>query len=293
MHHGQRQVFQAGAAGVQVADEIDPGENAAHDEIGERLAEGAQPVAREDAVEVAAVDRREAAGGDHGLEIEAGDDDDEAIDGVGIEVPRGLHERDRPFVFVAMDAARQQIPGAIAIAHHDDGNHLGAVGRALGGIRRDQIAIPFAVTVQRYRRLDTRVWKHGFDLRDATRMRRECDTACLVWPKAIGPTAAPAELGDNFGDESDRLGVTAGGGFEVGIEGSASGAQERAPGLGHPDPPAVDFDQAIGHHLLEHGQIAREHPRVGIEFIGDGAEVDLEESTSVARSPRRASGRPR
>ena len=44
--------------------------------------------------------------------------------------------------------------------------------------------------------------------------------------KANDPKATPAEIGINFGSGSDRSGVAAGRGFEIGIEDGAGGARE-------------------------------------------------------------------
>ena len=124
--------------------------------IGDLLGDGAVRPARKTAVQIAAVDRRRAAARAKRRVVHEGHDNDAALHILSFERRRELRERDRPLVFVAVIAARQQRGRAVAVANHRDWDHHGAPRGGVMRMRQFQEAVLFAVGMKIHRWLNGR-----------------------------------------------------------------------------------------------------------------------------------------
>ena len=108
---------------------------------------GALGVAREGAIEVALVNRRDP-GSCHGSrQIGGRQDDDPALDVLGFKLTDQFGQDNLAFVLVAMVAGHQEHGGSGAIANHRDGDGKGAISGAGDRVRQVQPAHLLALAV--------------------------------------------------------------------------------------------------------------------------------------------------
>ena len=135
---GARDVHQRAAAGMQVDGDVGHRQQHRLDEMRDHLRRPAIGIAGEGAVEIALVDRRGAHAGHRRRVVGGGQDDDAALDVVGLEAPRQLHQRDLALVLVAVIAGDQQDGRTLAVLDAGDRHREPAIGRAMHRMRQAQ-----------------------------------------------------------------------------------------------------------------------------------------------------------
>ena len=137
-----RDVLQRAAAGMQVEAILAARQEHAFDVVRDHLGRRAVGIAREAAVEIAVVDRRDAAAGhDRGI-VRGREHDQPTVEQRRIERAHQLHQRDLALVFVAMVAGDQQHRRAVAVGSDGDRHRDPAIGRLVRGMRHLQVAVP-------------------------------------------------------------------------------------------------------------------------------------------------------
>ena len=140
MHVGGQGRIHRMAGGVHVDRDVHMRQDHAVDEMRQHLRERAARIAREAAVHVAVVDRRQARVVEHRRDVDGRHHDDAALDRRRIERPREARDRDLALVFVAMDAAGEQDGRPVAVLHQDDRDLDRAPAGRVARQRRAQIA---------------------------------------------------------------------------------------------------------------------------------------------------------
>ena len=122
MHVGREHAVAGVAAGVQINRDIRHGQDDAVDEMRQHLRKSACRVTGKGAVEIAVVDRRQTRVVQKGRHIDSRHNDEPAahiLDAQSADQPR---QGDRPLIFVAVDAARQQQRRPRSIGVNDNRN---------------------------------------------------------------------------------------------------------------------------------------------------------------------------
>ena len=153
-HHG-RQIVQRGAAGMQIDQIVAIGQQHRFDVMRDDRRRRAIGVAGERAVEVALVDRRGAQPGMRGGIVRHRQDDDAALDVLGLERAGQFRQRHLAFVLVAMIARHQQHARTVAILDADHRDRQPAIGGAVHRMGQPQEAGLLAVLGKIERGRDT------------------------------------------------------------------------------------------------------------------------------------------
>ena len=140
-----RNVGERAAAGMEVEAVVEARQQGVLDPVGDLLGDGALGIAGIEAVEIAVVDRRGALAGHGGGEIGRRQDDQPALDILGLERAQKVAEADLAFPFVAMRARLQEHAGSVAVLEAHDGDRNPAIGRAMHRMRHAHEAVRLAL----------------------------------------------------------------------------------------------------------------------------------------------------
>ena len=106
---------------MDVDEQVDQRQQLVLDVVRDQLGRRALGLAGEHTVQVGAIDRRGARGVQQGRHVQAGDDDEPALDAHARHALHQLHQCHRALVLVAVVAAGQQHGRALAALQHGDG----------------------------------------------------------------------------------------------------------------------------------------------------------------------------
>ena len=127
---GEGQIMQRAAARMVVVERVRHGEQHGVDIVGDGPGRAALGIVREGAVEVAAVDRRDAGAGHGGRQVGGGQGDDAALHHGRVDLADEARQRDLPLVLVAVIAGHEEDGPAAAALHTRGRDAQRAVGRA-------------------------------------------------------------------------------------------------------------------------------------------------------------------